>query len=254
MEDVKESKDYHFPTEETAILKLWEELDAFHEQLRRSEGRPEFIFYDGPPFATGMPHYGHLLAGTIKVRPSTGLQLAAARPPAAAAAAVRPPGRLQQPAGRLRTQSPWLRHVHLNSLFFSFAAALQDIVTRYATATGHHVSRRFGWDCHGLPVEHEIDKKLSECTFNVSRPGACRALAPSGAQARSPARSRLCCCADIKSRDDVMAMGIDKYNEECRAIVMRYSKEWETIVTRIGRWIDFEVRAPPPPPPPPPLF
>ena len=67
MEDVKESKDYHFPTEEESILKLWDELDAFHEQLRRSEGRPEYIFYDGPPFATGMPHYGHLLAGTIKV-------------------------------------------------------------------------------------------------------------------------------------------------------------------------------------------
>jgi isoleucyl-tRNA synthetase len=67
MEDVKESKDYHFPAEEEAILKLWDELDAFHEQLRRSEGRPEYIFFDGPPFATGLPHYGHLLAGTIKV-------------------------------------------------------------------------------------------------------------------------------------------------------------------------------------------
>jgi isoleucyl-tRNA synthetase len=62
---------------------------------------PQFTFYDGPPFATGLPHYGHILAGTIK-----------------------------------------------------------DIVTRYATQTGHYVSRRFGWDCHGLPVEHEIDKKL----------------------------------------------------------------------------------------------
>ena len=147
MEDVKESKDYHFPTEEEAILKLWDDLDAFQEQLRRSKGRPEYIFYDGPPFATGLPHYGHLLAGTIK-----------------------------------------------------------DIVTRYACGTGYHVSRRFGWDCHGLPVEYEIDKKLN-----------------------------------IKSRHDVLTMGIDTYNEECRSIVMRYSKEWETIVKRIGRWIDFEV-------------
>ncbi|KAL4524947.1 hypothetical protein Ndes2526A_g07044 [Nannochloris sp. 'desiccata'] len=110
------------------------------------EGRPEYIFYDGPPFATGLPHYGHLLAGTIK-----------------------------------------------------------DIVTRYASATGFHVTRRFGWDCHGLPVEYEIDKKL-----------------------------------EIKSRQDVFDMGIGTYNEECRSIVMRYSKEWETIVKRIGRWIDFE--------------
>jgi isoleucyl-tRNA synthetase len=82
---------------------------------------------------------------------------------------------------------------------------IQDIVTRYASATGHHVSRRFGWDCHGLPVEYEIDKKLG-----------------------------------IKSRDDVLAMGIAAYNEECRAIVMRYSSEWERTVRRLGRWIDFK--------------
>jgi hypothetical protein len=67
LQDVKEGKDYRFPVEEEEILKLWDDLDAFHEQLRRTEGRPEYIFYDGPPFATGLPHYGHLLAGTIKV-------------------------------------------------------------------------------------------------------------------------------------------------------------------------------------------
>jgi isoleucyl-tRNA synthetase len=67
MEDVKEGKDYHFPTEEEAILKFWDEIDAFKEQLRLTEGKPEYIFYDGPPFATGLPHYGHLLAGTLKV-------------------------------------------------------------------------------------------------------------------------------------------------------------------------------------------
>lgn len=44
----------------------------------------------------------------------------------------------------------------------------QDIVTRYASTTGHHVIRRFGWDCHGLPVEYEIDKKLSECAAELS--------------------------------------------------------------------------------------
>ncbi|WIA42068.1 hypothetical protein OEZ86_009348 [Tetradesmus obliquus] len=146
MEEVVEGKDYSFPAEEEKILALWDSLDAFKEQLRRSEGKPEYIFNDGPPFATGLPHYGHILAGTLK-----------------------------------------------------------DIVTRYACSTGRHVSRRFGWDCHGLPVEYEIDKKLG-----------------------------------IKSRDDVLAMGIDKYNEECRSIVMRYSKEWEVTVRRLGRWIDFE--------------
>jgi len=82
---------------------------------------------------------------------------------------------------------------------------MKDIVTRYAHQTGHHVTRRFGWDCHGLPVEYEIDKKL-----------------------------------DIKTREDVFKMGIPKYNAECRSIVMRYSKEWEHVVGRMGRWIDFE--------------
>lgn len=146
METVCEGKALSFPDEEVKILALWDELDAFKEQLRRTEGSPEFVFYDGPPFATGLPHYGHLLAGSIK-----------------------------------------------------------DIVTRYASQTGRHVSRRFGWDCHGLPVEFEIDKKLG-----------------------------------IKQRSDVLKLGIDKYNEECRSIVMTYSAEWEKTVHRLGRWIDFE--------------
>ena len=71
--------------------------------------------------------------------------------------------------------------------------------------TGRYVERRAGWDCHGLPVEYEIDQKLN-----------------------------------ITHRDQVLEMGIDKYNAECRSIVTRYTKEWETTVTRLGRWIDFE--------------
>ena len=67
------------------------------------------------------------------------------------------------------------------------------------------MTRRFGWDCHGLPVKYEIDTKLG-----------------------------------IKSRDDVLAMGIDKYNEECRSIVMWYSKEWEKIITSVDRWMYFK--------------
>ena len=55
-----------FPAMERAVLELWTELDAFHESNRRREGNEPFVFYDGPPFATGTPHYGHLLAGTIK--------------------------------------------------------------------------------------------------------------------------------------------------------------------------------------------
>ncbi|XP_044256881.1 isoleucine--tRNA ligase, cytoplasmic [Tribolium madens] len=136
----------NFPEEEEKILKYWSEIDVFQTCLKQSKGKPRYSFYDGPPFATGLPHYGHILAGTIK-----------------------------------------------------------DVVTRYAHQQGFYVERRFGWDCHGLPVEYEIDKAL-----------------------------------DIKGPDDVMKMGIDKYNNQCRKIVMRYANEWEMIIGRIGRWIDFK--------------
>ncbi|KAK9430530.1 tRNA synthetases class I-domain-containing protein [Lipomyces doorenjongii] len=135
-----------FPREEERVLALWNEWDAFQTSLKLSEGRKPFSFYDGPPFATGTPHYGHILASTIK-----------------------------------------------------------DIVPRYAHMTGHYVERRFGWDTHGLPVEHEIDKRLG-----------------------------------ITGKEDVMKMGIAKYNEECRAIVMRYASEWRSTISRLGRWIDFD--------------
>uniref|UniRef100_A0A6A7FTY3 Isoleucine--tRNA ligase, cytoplasmic n=1 Tax=Hirondellea gigas TaxID=1518452 RepID=A0A6A7FTY3_9CRUS len=134
-----------FPEEEEKILQLWKQLDVFQTSLKQSKDKPKFTFYDGPPFATGMPHYGHILTGTIK-----------------------------------------------------------DIVTRWAHQTGHHVERRFGWDTHGLPVEYEIDK-----THNIKGP------------------------------EDVAAMGIKHYNSLCRNIVTRYAAEWEEIVTRLGRWIDF---------------
>ena len=71
MEDVQESSAYSFPKEEEVLLEHWRKTDAFKEQLRRSEDKPEFIFYDGPPFATGLPHYGHLLAGSLKARSSS---------------------------------------------------------------------------------------------------------------------------------------------------------------------------------------
>lgn len=135
-----------FPAEEEKVLKYWDEIDAFQESLRQSKGREPYNFYDGPPFATGMPHYGHILAGTIK-----------------------------------------------------------DVVTRHAHQRGYHVERRFGWDCHGVPVEGIIDAKLN-----------------------------------IKGRTDVLAMGMDKYNEECRSIVQMYVGEWRRIVGRFGRWIDFD--------------
>lgn len=137
---------FDFPKMEEEVLQMWREKDAFRTSLKQSEGKKPFTFFDGPPFATGLPHYGHLLAGTIK-----------------------------------------------------------DMVTRFAHQTGHHVVRRFGWDCHGLPVEYEIDKMLN-----------------------------------IKSSHDVERIGIPAYNEACEGIVMKYSGEWRRTVERMGRWIDFD--------------
>lgn len=137
---------FSFPKEENEVTKQWEEINAFHRSLELTEDLPPFAFFDGPPFATGTPHYGHILASTVK-----------------------------------------------------------DIIPRYATMNGYHVERRFGWDTHGLPVEHEIDKKLG-----------------------------------ITSKEDVYAMGIDKYNAECRSIVMRYADEWKRTIKKLGRWIDMD--------------
>lgn len=61
----------NFPQEEEKVLAFWNEINAFQTQLERNQDKPKFTFYDGPPFATGLPHYGHIAAGTIKVRRSS---------------------------------------------------------------------------------------------------------------------------------------------------------------------------------------
>jgi len=146
MERVPKPKDFNFAKTEEEILEFWKEIDAFGTSLKLSEGKPKYTFYDGPPFATGLPHYGHILAGTIK-----------------------------------------------------------DTITRYYHQKGHHITRRFGWDCHGLPIEFEIEKDLG-----------------------------------IKTKEQVLEYGIANYNAACRSIVMKYSEEWKRVVTRLGRWIDME--------------
>jgi isoleucyl-tRNA synthetase len=162
----------NFPEEEEVVMKYWKDTKAFETCLKQSKNKPRYAlqiyciflslcvmqssyfifcsytFYDGPPFATGLPHYGHILAGTVK-----------------------------------------------------------DIVTRYAHQQGYHVERRFGWDCHGLPVEYEIDKTLG-----------------------------------IRGPEDVAKMGIAAYNAECRKIVMRYANDWEQVIGRMGRWIGKKIK------------
>ncbi len=135
-----------FPHMEEKILKFWDENDIFKKSISQREGNDEFVFYDGPPFATGLPHFGHFVPGTIK-----------------------------------------------------------DIIPRYQTMKGKKVDRRFGWDCHGLPVEYEMEKELG-----------------------------------ISGKYQIEKFGVAKFNESCRSIVLRYTSEWKNIVTRMGRWVDFE--------------
>ena len=137
--------DVSFPKLEEATLRTWKREGTFAQSLQQTKRGRRYTFYDGPPFATGLPHYGHLLQGTIK-----------------------------------------------------------DVIPRFRTMQGRYVERRFGWDCHGLPVEYELEKELG-----------------------------------IKNRQDILDMGVGKFNQACRKIVLRYTKEWEKSTFRLGRWIDF---------------
>ncbi len=144
MSDSKEN--FSFVKTEHEILKFWEDNEIFHKSLDKNSKENPYIFYDGPPFATGLPHHGHLVGSTLK-----------------------------------------------------------DIIPRYFTMKGFHVDRRFGWDCHGLPIEHEIDKSLG-----------------------------------MSAHVAVEKLGIKKYNDECRGIVQKYTSEWKKTIRRIGRWVSFD--------------
>ena len=135
-----------FPAIENAVLERWHREGTFIASVERHPaGRDEFVFYDGPPFANGLPHYGHLLTGYVK-----------------------------------------------------------DSVPRYQTMRGRRVERRFGWDCHGLPAEVEAERELG-----------------------------------VSGRDEILAMGIDKFNRACRRSVLQYTEAWQRYVTRQARWVDF---------------
>jgi len=132
--------------EEELVLKFWQEEDVFQKSIDIRPKDNSFTFYDGPPFANGLPHYGHLLTGFVK-----------------------------------------------------------DTVARYQTMLGKRVERRFGWDCHGLPAELDAEKELG-----------------------------------ISGKLEITKFGIEKFNQQCRSSVMRYTNEWESYVTRQARWVDFK--------------
>lgn len=137
----------NFPQLEEEVLSFWDETKAFEKSVAMRPADKQYVFYDGPPFATGMPHYGHLLGSTSK-----------------------------------------------------------DVIPRYWTMKGYRVERVWGWDCHGLPIENMIEKKL-----------------------------------EIKGgKKGIEELGVDKFNQACRAEVLRLDKEWERIIGRLGRWVDFE--------------
>ncbi len=135
-----------FPDLEVEVLNYWDRDDTFRASIEQRDGADEYVFYDGPPFANGLPHYGHLLTGYVK-----------------------------------------------------------DIVPRYQTMRGYKVERRFGWDTHGLPAELEVQRQLG-----------------------------------ITEKSQIEDLGIDKFNEACRASVFKYSEEWRAYVTRQARWVDFD--------------
>jgi len=131
---------------EEEVLQFWRENKTFERSLEKDSPKGEFVFYDGPPFANGLPHIGHLLASSIK-----------------------------------------------------------DVVGRYKTMRGYHVRRRWGWDTHGLPIETLVEKKLG-----------------------------------LKTKKDILDIGVEKFNATAREMVTGFEREWEKYIERIGRWVDFK--------------
>ncbi len=130
---------------EEEVLAFWKEQETFLDSVEKDAPNGDFVFYDGPPFATGLPHYGHILAGTIK-----------------------------------------------------------DAIPRFWTMNGYRVERKWGWDCHGLPLENIIEKKLG-----------------------------------LSTKRDIEELGVKKFNESAREAVLEYADDWRRIVPRMGRWVDM---------------
>ena len=135
----------NFPEMEKEVMKYWKEENIFEKSVENRDEEKTYSFFDGPPFATGLPHYGHVVASLIK-----------------------------------------------------------DVVPRFQTMKGYKVNRKWGWDCHGLPVENLIEKEH-----------------------------------DIKNKQDIEKWGVENFNDACHNSVLRYADDWKKFIPRIGRWVDM---------------
>src|SRR3954468_11084868 len=131
---------------ELDVLKFWEQDKTFEKSLEKTKTGEPYIFFDGPPFATGLPHYGSILPSVIK-----------------------------------------------------------DAIPRYQTMKGRYVRRRWGWDCHGLPIENIVEQHLK-----------------------------------ISGKKQIEEVGVERFNQVCRDNVLTYAKEWGKVVERIARWVEFD--------------
>lgn len=137
---------YNASSEEQKVLAFWEKDKTFEKSVNERPETKPYVFYDGPPFATGLPHYGHIVGTTMK-----------------------------------------------------------DVVPRFWTMRGFRVERRWGWDCHGLPIENIVEADLK-----------------------------------LETKKDIEKLGVDTFNEACRSAVLKYAGEWKKTIRRIGRWVDME--------------
>jgi isoleucyl-tRNA synthetase len=137
---------YNANNEENEVLKFWAENNIFEKSVSEKPTDKPYVFYDGPPFATGTPHYGHFVSSLMK-----------------------------------------------------------DVVPRFWAMKGYRVERRWGWDCHGLPIENIVEKELG-----------------------------------TKTKKEIEALGVAKFNELCRSKVLGYVEDWKKTITRLGRWVDFD--------------
>ncbi|NTW22271.1 isoleucine--tRNA ligase [Candidatus Falkowbacteria bacterium] len=135
-----------FQQMEEEVLTFWDKAKIFEQSVEREAPQGDYVFYDGPPFGTGEPHYGHILSSVSK-----------------------------------------------------------DVVPRYWTMQGYRVERRWGWDCHGLPIENIIEADMK-----------------------------------ISGKKQIEEMGVAVFNEACRSRVLEYADIWDGMVRRIGRWVDFK--------------